>query len=175
MKLESREVLKLARQKFSIVKGPLILLMSTFTVSTESRGFLIGTVIATGAGLALTITNAVYYGQVRNNCQSISSTAANVMMWLNIILAVIFGIILIWAIYRLVVHPDLRKELGRKTQDYFTSAPQGPITTHTVTPSSTTQADRLPIQPVIRTTSSGLASNVVRPDAELSPGSGSAL
>lgn len=130
--------------------------MSTFTVSTESRGFLLGTLIATGAGLALTITNSIYYSQARNNCQSISNTTANVMMWLNIILAVIFGIILIWAIYRLVVHPDLRKELGKKTSDYLAGTPNQPLTTKTtnktttvgLTPTQHVQT-QLPLNPTI--------------------------
>lgn len=114
--------------------------MSSFTVHTESRGFIIGTVIASAAGLGLTITNSVYYSRARSNCASIDSNSANIMMWLNIILAVIFGIILIWAFYRLVVHPDLRKELGRKTSDYINAPPKGPVTKSTFIPSSNTGA-----------------------------------
>lgn len=139
--------------------------MSTFTVSTESRGFILITIVGSGAGLALTITNAVYYSQARNNCQSISSTAANTMMWLNIILAVIFGITLIWAFYRLVVHPDLRKELGKKTGEYFAGTPDQPLTARRVGIAPT--APQVPLQPVVpsggvKETSTGVAGNVIR-------------
>lgn len=143
--------------------------MSTFTVSTESRGFLLISIVGSAAGLALTITNAVYYSQARNNCNSISTTTANVMMWLNIILAVIFGIILIWAFYRLVVHPDLRKELGRQTNEYFAGKPDQPLTARRVgiAPTApTVSTQQVPLAPVVssgglRETSAGVAGNVV--------------
>ena len=147
--------------------------MSTYTVSTESRGFLLGTVIATSTGLALTITNSIYYSQARNNCNSISTTTANVMMWLNIILAVIFGIILIWAIYRLVVHPELRKELGKQTSDYFSKPPKGPITNERVgiTNSGKVVTTKTPVKNITNNqtlplydkvpTSSGVSGNVI--------------
>jgi len=163
--------------------------MSTFTVSTESRGFLLGTVIATASGLALTITNAVYYSQARNNCNSISTTTANVMMWLNIILAVIFGIILIWAIYRLVVHPDLRKELRNKTSRYIakqkTKAKQGtsqylsqrPDYTFKTQPSA---KQSVPLNETVSTrgtkqTSPTVASNVINPSTATNPDASAAL
>lgn len=119
--------------------------MVRIETSTESRGFLLLTTVASAAGLGLTITNAVYYSRARNNCSSISNNAANVMMWLNIILAVILGIIFIVSLYRLVVHPDLRKELSRQSSEYLAGKPQGPVTsdrvksfTTTISPSGTT-------------------------------------
>jgi hypothetical protein len=151
--------------------------MSTYTISTSSRGFLIGSLVASAAGVGLTITNAVYYSKARNNCNSITNTSANVLMWLNIILAVIFGIIFIWTIYHLVVHPDLRKEISNKPtdyisakkaqlQNYLSSEPEGFITPQNVgmvpSPKQTTVSTTV-THPTISThaTSTSLASNVI--------------
>ena len=141
--------------------------MTTYTISTASRGFLIGALIASSAGVALTITNAVYYSKARNNCKSISSTSADVLMWLNIILAVIFGIIFVWTIYHLVVHPDLRKELSNKASDYLAGTPDQPLVptqrmVATAPPGKQTTVSTTVTHPTISThaTSTSLASNI---------------
>lgn len=79
----------------------------------ESRGFLWVVIIGSAGGIALTVANAIEYNRARTNCDAISSNTANVLLWLNIILAVVLAIIFIWAIYRLVVHPKTRAEVTR--------------------------------------------------------------
>jgi len=50
------------------------------------------------------ITNIVYFNKIRlnNNCQPISTTTANVLIWLNIILVLFGGILFIWSLFRLI-------------------------------------------------------------------------
>ncbi len=126
------------------------------TIHTQSRGFVIVVAIGSAAGLALTITNAVFFSRARNNCLSVSNNAANTMMWLNIILAVILGFVFIWAIYRLVVHPDLQQELAKQAKTYLGGRPEGIATTRQTAAAQQLAAQRVPLaQPVTTVTSQG--------------------
>jgi high-affinity Fe2+/Pb2+ permease len=115
------------------------------TINTESTFF--GTVVVIGAGatLALTIVNAVYYSKASSNCASISSSTASTLMWINIILAIIAGIILLWGLWRLIVSREKRRQISQtftKTisqpqQKYIYDIPSAP-------PEETVYATKVP-------------------------------
>lgn len=57
--------------------------------------------VVSGTATGFFIANAVYYGKIKNNgCAGISKGEANAMVWINAILAVIFGLIFLYTIYR---------------------------------------------------------------------------
>ena len=51
-----------------------------------------------GGAFALAIANAVFFDRARRNCDTISTGTAELMFWLNVILAVVFGILFFWTI-----------------------------------------------------------------------------
>lgn len=108
---------------------------NVYTVNTESHVFHGSVLIASAAGLTLTILNATYYGKVAKSTGgcNLSQGTANTMMWLNIILAVIFGIVFIYALFRAFVHPDTRKQISKKTTEILSQ----PRTSYPVNPSNT--------------------------------------
>lgn len=76
---------------------------------------LITAALAIGFG----ITNIVYLDRVRlnNNCQPISTSTATVLMWLNIILVILAGILLIWSFFRLIFGGQKDKPVVNKTKN----------------------------------------------------------
>jgi hypothetical protein len=75
-------------------------------MTTEDLWFRIIIIIALIAFLVLFIANAVYYNKLKNgNCTAVSNSQANMMFWLNLIWAIIVGIVLIWAIVRIFIRP----------------------------------------------------------------------
>lgn len=90
-------------------------------MSTGTLAFGGGTLIVSAAGAALFIANAVHFDRARTNCNSISSTTANTLFWLNAILAVIFFLWFIWALFIIITHPRVKGETTTKT--VYTAAP----------------------------------------------------
>nr|QBK90768.1 MAG: uncharacterized protein LCPAC201_00690 [Pithovirus LCPAC201] len=121
--------------------------VTSFETSFESRGFLWLVILGSAGGVALTIANAIEYNRAKTDCNSVSSNTANVLLWLNIILAVILAIIFIWAIYRLLIHPKTKVELVKKPS---VTALKIPVTstspTHVLIPTSNTAASNLVLQ-----------------------------
>lgn len=75
-------------------------------MTTEDLWFRIIIIFVLILFIALFIINAIWWNKVKNsNCVNLSTSQANTMMWLNIIWAVIAGIILIWAIVRIFIKP----------------------------------------------------------------------
>ena len=130
--------------------------VTSFETSFESRGFLWLVIIGSAGGIALTVANAIEYNRAKTDCNSISSNTANVLLWLNIILAVILAIIFIWAIYRLLVHPKTRGEVVKKASVI-------PVKTHT----TTTTVHTIPANAQV-VTSPSVAANVINRDTRQS-------
>ncbi len=84
-------------------------------MSTTTYAFSGGTLIVAAAGTALFVANAVNYERARKNCNAISSGTANLLFWLNAILAVVFGLLFIWALFVLITHPRGKGETTTKT------------------------------------------------------------
>jgi hypothetical protein len=76
---------------------------------------LITAALAIGFG----ITNIVYFDRVRKNddCQSISSSTATVLIWLNVILVLAAGILLIWSFIRLIFTGEKETPKINKTKN----------------------------------------------------------
>lgn len=125
--------------------------ITSFETSFESRGFLWLVMIGSVGGIALSISNAVEYNRAKTNCNSVSSNTANVLFWLNIILAAVLAIIFIWAIYRLLVHPKTRAEVTKKP------------TVATVTRTPVAAVPQIPTNQVLTPTSGSAAANLVTP------------
>ncbi len=71
--------------------------------STGSRWFKIIVLVGSGFGTGFFIANAVVFGRIVNkSCNAVSKNEAQTLMWINIIMAVVFGIIFIWAIIMLL-------------------------------------------------------------------------
>jgi predicted membrane protein len=76
---------------------------------------LITAALAIGFG----ITNIVYFDRIRlnNNCQDVSVTTATTMIWLNLILVIFGGILLIWSFFRLIFTGEKDKQVVHKTKN----------------------------------------------------------
>jgi len=99
--------------------------MPTYSETTESRWFKIVVVIASGLATAFFITNAVFYDKIRqSSCTAISKDEADVMFYLNVIFAIITGIIFIWGIFRLFTRKDYRVSLQERSTAYITTTGQ---------------------------------------------------
>lgn len=71
--------------------------------STGSRWFKIIVLVGSGFGTGFFIANAVVFGRIVNkSCNAVSKNEAQTLMWINIIMAVVFSIIFIWAIVMLL-------------------------------------------------------------------------
>lgn len=66
-------------------------------------GYRLGIAIGSSVGLALFITNAIEYDKIRrSSCNAISSETADRLFWLNVILAIVFTIIVLFTFYKLL-------------------------------------------------------------------------
>ena len=81
-------------------------------LNTEARWFKVTTVVIAAAGAGLAIANAVFFDKIRKNgCgTTIAAKDADVMFWVNVILAIIFVILFIWALARLILAKDYREK-----------------------------------------------------------------
>ncbi len=135
--------------------------VTSFETSFESRGFLWLVILGSAGGIALTVANAIEYNRAKTDCNSVSRNTANVLLWLNIILAVILAIIFIWAIYRLLVHPKTRGEIVKKSSGTALKVPPGSTIVHTSgTPGTPGTTHILPSNTQV-VTSGALSGNVV--------------
>nr|QBK91131.1 MAG: uncharacterized protein LCPAC202_01050 [Pithovirus LCPAC202] len=112
--------------------------------------------MGSAGGIALTVANAIEYNRAKTDCNSVSSNTANVLLWLNIILAVILAIIFIWAIYRLLVHPKTRGEVLKK------STVPGPVVSQRVTQITPLHPDATHIATTTTTSGSAAANTLQR-------------
>lgn len=131
--------------------------VTSFETSFESRGFLWLVILGSAGGIALTVANAIEYNRAKTDCNSVSSNTANVLLWLNIILAVILAIIFIWAIYRLLVHPKTRGEIVKKASVTALKVPTTTTVVHTPVVTHT------PVTHVLTTTSGSAGANLIYP------------
>ncbi len=83
-------------------------------LNTEARWFKVTTVVIAAAGAGLAIANAVFFDKIRsttNGCgTTVSKKDADVMFWINVVLAIIFVILFIWALARLILAKDYREK-----------------------------------------------------------------
>jgi len=96
------------------------------TETTESRWFKIVVFLASGFFFGFSIANAVYYDRIRRgaSCSAISRNEANTMFWINVILAIIAGIVFIWSIYKLFTK-DYRESKKQQVLAYLNAPPAG--------------------------------------------------
>jgi uncharacterized membrane protein len=61
--------------------------------------------ITAAMAMIFSIINTVYFNNIRNkgNCGEVSTSTATTMVWLNIILAIFSGLLLIWSFYRIII------------------------------------------------------------------------
>ena len=139
--------------------------MSDVYPESQSRGFLWIVLIGSVGGVILTVANAITFDRTRTDNTTISRTitrnTANVLFWLNVILAVVFAIIFIWAIYRLLIHPKTRSEVRQASQPVYRPPP---VRRTTQQPSRVTTVHRTSPGKTLTTTSGSLAANEVTPD-----------
>jgi hypothetical protein len=128
--------------------------ITTIESDFESRGFLWLVLIGSAGGVALTVANAIEYNRAKTNCVAISTNTANVLLWLNVILAIILAIIFIWAIYRLLVHPRTMSEITRRPS----------VTTVTTRAVSPKQMTTIPTSQILTPTSGSASANLVTPE-----------
>nr|QBK90669.1 MAG: hypothetical protein LCPAC104_01660 [Pithovirus LCPAC104] len=87
---------------------------------SENRWFRIITFIVSLFFLGISILNAVWYNRIRNgSCNALSKRDAEIGFWLNIFLAIIAGIIFIWALISLFYFSDYRNKEHVISNDEF--------------------------------------------------------
>ena len=81
---------------------------------TEQLWFKIIIIIIGAVILAFSIANAVFYGRISGHggCNSsISGSTATIMMWINIVLALLSFVLIAFGIWRLVLSYERRKKI----------------------------------------------------------------
>ncbi len=81
--------------------------MNVRPLETESIWFRSAAVIGFAFSTGVFVVNAVYWERVlSNNQNTISNSEATMLIWLNVIFALLSLIMFIWAIVRLFFHPE---------------------------------------------------------------------
>ena len=76
----------------------------TFNINVKGSGFNIATMLITGFMFGVSISNSVYYARISERpSEAMGTSAARAMMGINIVLAVLAGLIFIWSSYKLLV------------------------------------------------------------------------
>lgn len=80
--------------------------------STESRWFKIVVFLLTSIVVGVCIANIVYFNRIRGNtCVAMTHGEATAMVWVNVILLILTGIIWIWSLWRLFFSHDTRNQI----------------------------------------------------------------
>ena len=94
--------------------------------TTETRWFKIAVFIMTGFVLGTSIANIVYYNRIRTGtCNAVTRGEGNAMFWINIIIAVVAGLLMLWSLWRLVFSREFRQQLGSDANSYFSGEGTG--------------------------------------------------
>ena len=76
----------------------------TFDINIKGSGFNIATMLITGFMFGISISNSVYFSRISAVPNyAMGKTTARAMMALNIVLAILSGIIFVWSSYKLLV------------------------------------------------------------------------
>lgn len=99
--------------------------------TTETRWYKIVTTTAVGFATGAFIANSVYFNRIRTGtCNAMTSGEANVLMWINIILAVVFGLHFLWSAWRLIFAREFRTAASDDVKTYFHGDSTGLIGHH---------------------------------------------
>lgn len=108
------------------------------TDTTESRWYKIIVFIVSAIFVGFSIANIVYYNRIRTGtCAAVTSGEATTLMWLNIALLVIAGLIFLWSLWRLIFSHNTRAQV----QQYFTSPERGAAAGYTYRGTSVARND----------------------------------
>ena len=76
----------------------------TFDIDIKGSGFNIATMLITGFMFGVTISNSVYFARISEKpSEAMGSSAARAMLGINIVLAVLTGLLFLFSSYKLVV------------------------------------------------------------------------
>ncbi len=113
-------------------------------LNVEARWFNVSMFVVTLIGGGLAVANAVFYDKIRKNkgCGSIVSEAeATTFFWINVILAVIFIILAIWALARALTSREYRVTKTQQLKAFVTPVAPG-VRTFRPAPTVTTWRPR---------------------------------
>lgn len=80
--------------------------------STEAVWFKIIVLIVSAVFVGFSIANIVYFNRIRKgNCEEVSEGEATTLLWLNIVMVIIAGIIFIWSLWRLIFSRETRQRV----------------------------------------------------------------
>lgn len=123
--------------------------------TTESRWFKIIVLLIALVILILAVINIVYFNKIRQG-ETLSSSEGSTLLWVNVVIAVVAAIILLWALWRMLFSREYRSQLGSSTRQYF----QGYGTGMIPAPRATAQGGT-----VLVSTSGAASQNVLSPVA----------
>jgi hypothetical protein len=86
-----------------------------YMVSSHSRLYNGGIMVLSGFFCGFSVANAVYYSKIMKDTTTppISAGTAKTMMVINIIIAIITGILFLWFVYRTVFSVDTRYQVSQ--------------------------------------------------------------
>ena len=97
--------------------------------TTETRWFKIISFIVLGFIVGVSIANIVYFNRIRTGtCNAVTQGEANIMMWVNIVISIITGLLFIWSLWRLLFSKELRHNIGEGASSYFKGESTGLVT-----------------------------------------------
>ncbi len=76
----------------------------TFNINIKGSGFNIATMLITGFMFGVSISNSVYFSRISSRpSEAMGRSSAQAMLGINIVLAILCGLIFLWSSYKLVV------------------------------------------------------------------------
>ena len=127
-------------------------------INTETKWFNVSMFVISVAGAGLAAANAFFFDRIRKNgCgTNISVRDADVLFWINVILAVIFVILAIWALARLFLSREYRVKKTEQLKTFVSPTAPGVERTFAWQSRGTVGASAAPVemQPIGTSTSS---------------------
>ena len=76
----------------------------TFNINIKGSGFNIATMLITGFMFGVSISNSVYFSRISDRpSEAVGRSSAQAMLGINIVLAILSGLIFLWASYKLLI------------------------------------------------------------------------
>ena len=76
----------------------------TFDINIKGSGFNIATMLITGFMFGVSISNSVYFSRISDKpSEAMGRSSAKAMLGINIVLAILSGLIFLWSSYKLII------------------------------------------------------------------------
>ena len=90
----------------------------TFNINIKGSGFNIATMLITGFMFGVSISNSVYFSRISSRpSEAMGRSSAQAMLGINILLAILSGLIFLWSSYKLIISNEDKYNIMTKYID----------------------------------------------------------